>query len=128
MLNCTLYNKAAITNIGYNMLTAGYLNTGIVRNDYSPNMILDIVDKDISENNGNLIIDDFRNMCVNVKGYDLLNISSGIQGQVIELFSSEDRKLRSISTNLELLEDNDITLHKYKGVELVYYDGKWIQK
>ena len=128
MLNCTLYNKAAITNIGYNMLTAGYLNTGIVRNDYSPSMILDMTDKDISENNGNLVIDDFRNMCVNIKGYDLLNISSGIQGQVIELFSSEDRKLRSISTNLELLEDNDITLHKYKGVELVYYDGKWIQK
>ena len=128
MINCTLHNDASIVNNGYTPLVSGYLNTGIVRNSYSPDMILDIVDKDVSTNTGNLVIDDFRNMCVNVIGYDLLNISSGIQGQVIEVFSSEYRKLKSISTNIELFEDEDITLHKYKGVKLVYSDGKWIQK
>ena len=84
--------------------------------------------EDLSSTDGTLIIKDFRNCYIDISGdVDLSIINRGIEGQVIELVSSRGRKLKNISSNIVLLESEELTLHKYKGVKFVYINNKWTQ-
>ena len=128
-MNAKLFVNASIKNTGYTPLSV-YTNLGLVTDYSDPEryMVTDKYVEDLSGTDGTLIIKDFRNCYIDISGdVDLSNINRGIEGQMIELVSNRNRKLKNTSSNIVLLQSGELTLHKYKGVKFVYINNKWTQ-
>lgn len=113
------------SNIYLNTPHTGYINDVTLPERY---MLTNKINVSLDDTDGKLTISDFKNIYINVTGNtNISNISKGIEGQVIQLVSDKNLILKSTTPNLDLFESNDITLHKYKGIKLIFINGRWVQ-
>ena len=129
VMDTTLSIDATFNIKGYNLLNTGYAHSGFLTDNTDTKNCMALKHTvDLDATTGTLYIRDFKNAYYNIVGStNLMVIEKGIEGQIIEVVSSDDLILKNISSSIVLPEPGDITLHKYKGVKLIYLEGKWIQ-